>query len=679
MFDRANSPVLRLLLRSSLLLTSLPVAAHADQWTPPTPEELSMTSQPQVPGAPAVYLFREENTQDNLHAYTVYARIKVLTEGGKRFGDIELKYSAGGPERLTIGDIAGRTIHSDGTIIPFSGKPYEKLIVKGKNYQYKAKVFSMPSVEVGSIIEFRYVLRYDDYWFVPPQWYVQSDLFTRKGHYLWRPTNHQLTNERGQLTNGVSWTNVLPGDAKILTTSIPTAQVGTANQQQFELSVHDIPPSPEEDFMPPISSFTYRVLFYYSSYHTADEFWKSETKFWAKNQDKFIGPGSAVNNAVKEIIPPGDTDEQKLRKLYAAVQHLDNTSFSRAHTDTEDKSEGLREIKNTDDIWLRKRGTDDQLAGLFVAMARAAGYKAYLMAVTDRSRRIFFPQYLSLNQLDDDIAIVNVGGKDVFLDPGTRFCPYGQLSWKHTMTGGVRQLDGGAVIAQTPNEKYTDSRIQRVANLRMETDGSITGNIKMTYMGTPAISWRQQSLLGDEESLKRELHSSLEELLPHTLELKVVSIDKLTDPDEPLTVNYDVKGTLGSPTGKRLIMPGDIFEANAKPTFPHEKRDVGVYFEYGRVTQDAIRVNLPPGFTIESLPTNGRIDFQKSAVYAFSAESAPTNYTIRRNYSLGDIIYLPKDYPQLRTFYSDMETRDQQSVILNLRAATTENASTGGH
>ena len=64
--------------------------------------------------------------------------------------------------------------------------------------------------------------------------------------------------------------------------------------------------------MPPISSFTYRVLFYYSSYHTADEFWKSEDKDWAKNQDKFIGPGSAVNTAVKEIIPPGDTDEQKL-------------------------------------------------------------------------------------------------------------------------------------------------------------------------------------------------------------------------------------------------------------------------------------------------------------------------------------------------------------------------------
>ena len=44
-----------------------------------------------------------------------------------------------------------------------------------------AKVFTMPDVEVGSIIEYRYKLRYDDNWFKAPDWYIQSDLLTRKG------------------------------------------------------------------------------------------------------------------------------------------------------------------------------------------------------------------------------------------------------------------------------------------------------------------------------------------------------------------------------------------------------------------------------------------------------------------------------------------------------------------
>src|SRR5271170_3977364 len=149
----------RSLFRLSLLsaLISLPAAiAHADQqWTPPTPEELSMTSQPQVPGASAVYLNREETTDDKLHMFSIYVRLKVLNELGKEFGNVELQYahaSEGGS--VTVEDIQGRTIHPDGTVIPFTGKPYDKLIEKTQGVKFLAKVFSMPDVTVGSIIEY---------------------------------------------------------------------------------------------------------------------------------------------------------------------------------------------------------------------------------------------------------------------------------------------------------------------------------------------------------------------------------------------------------------------------------------------------------------------------------------------------------------------------------------------
>ena len=598
-----NRTLRHLLLRLPLAAALIPLVAHADQWTAPTPEELSMTSQPEVPGAPAVYLFREETTEDNLHMFSIYVRLKVLNEGGKRFGDIELKYAAGSGANFSIGDIAGRTVHSDGTVIPFTGKPYEKLIEKGRGYKYMAKVFSMPDVQVGSIIEYRYKLRFDDYFLVPPQWYVQSELYTRRAHYLWKPTNRNvvITNERGQASAGISWTPVLPADVKVTETSRPSSGISDP-QLTLELAIHDVPPSPDEEYMPPVSSFTYRVLFYYSPYRSPEEFWKNEAKFWSRDRDKFIGPGHAVTAAVGELVLPADTQDHKLRKIYAAVQKLDNTRFTRSHTGSEDKSLGFGEIKTTDDIWLRKRGSDDQLAQLFVAMARAAGMKAYLMAVTSRDTAIFYPNYLSMSQLDDDIAIVNVDGKELYFDPGSRFCPYGHLDWKHNMTGGIRQADGGAIIANTPGETYTASRIQRVANLTLNEQGVATGTVKMTYIGAPALQWRQTSLQGDEESLKRDLRTSVENLLPRGLEIKVASIDKLTDYEEPLTVVYDVKGELGSATGKRLLLPGDVFEANSKATFPHEKRDVAVYFHYGHMVQDAVRINFPKNLAVESVP-----------------------------------------------------------------------------
>ena len=71
------------LMRHTLLLLALaaPALLHA-QFQPPTQEELSMTADPKAPGAAAVYLYREETTDDSLHYHSYYERIKILTEKG---------------------------------------------------------------------------------------------------------------------------------------------------------------------------------------------------------------------------------------------------------------------------------------------------------------------------------------------------------------------------------------------------------------------------------------------------------------------------------------------------------------------------------------------------------------------------------------------------------------------
>ncbi|HEX4577170.1 MAG TPA: DUF3857 domain-containing protein, partial [Edaphobacter sp.] len=176
--------LLRLSLFPALLALSAPLALA--QWTVPTPEELSTISQPEVPGAAAVYLYREEITDDHLHMFSIYTRLKVLTEKGKEYSNVELHYArVNDGANITIDNIQGRTIHPDGSIIPFAGKPFDKLVEKAGGVKVMSKVFTMPDVEVGSIIEYRYKLHYDDQYFMHPDWYIQSDLFTRKAHYSW--------------------------------------------------------------------------------------------------------------------------------------------------------------------------------------------------------------------------------------------------------------------------------------------------------------------------------------------------------------------------------------------------------------------------------------------------------------------------------------------------------------
>ena len=42
--------------------------------------------------------------------------------------------------------------------------------------------------------------------------------------------------------------------------------------------------------------------------------------------------------------------------------------------------------------------------------------------------------------------------------------------------------------------------------------------------------------------------------------------------------------------------------------------------------------------------------------------------TIRREFDLGTILYKTEEYPELRSFYSKFETKDQEPVVL--KAAT---------
>jgi hypothetical protein len=281
-----------------------------------------------------------------------------------------------------------------------------------------------------------------------------------------------------------------------------------------------------------------------------------------------------------------------------------------------------------------------------------------------------------MHQFDDLIAVVSVDGKELYFDPGERYMPYGQLAWQHTFVQGLRQKGNETVFAESPGGSYKENAVLRVANLNMDATGKVTGKIDMTYIGTQALRWRHTALRGDDESLKHGLRTSLEALVPHSLEVKEVTVANVADYENPLKVTFTVEGTVGTWTGKRLVLPVDLFLVNHKATFPHEKREVAVDFDYPSLTRDALRFNFPSNFSIEAAPQTAKYGLKQSAVYGMSIDSTASSFTTRRDYAFNDIYVLPTDYPQLRTFYSQFETNDQQSIVLkSTTAGTTTTAS----
>ena len=124
--NRGRSVRIFLVLAAGCCMLSAPRTGSGDDWLPVSQEELKMTSEPLAPGAPAIYLYRQVDRDDQGSHETNYARIKILTEEGRKHANIELPFIKG---RNSIHSIKARTIRPDGIITNAGAQPGDVLIL----------------------------------------------------------------------------------------------------------------------------------------------------------------------------------------------------------------------------------------------------------------------------------------------------------------------------------------------------------------------------------------------------------------------------------------------------------------------------------------------------------------------------------------------------------------------
>jgi hypothetical protein len=631
-----------------LLLAATSPALLCAQFQAPTSEELKMTSDPKAPGAAAVYLYREDITDGSNELQSLYERIKVLTEKGKEMATIRIPYVLGEGK---VTDIQGRTIHPDGTVIPLTAKPADLVDLKTTDFQMNTVVFTLPSVEVGSILEYRFRRT----GFAPfPTWWIQQPHFVHKSHYSFLPPSF----------SGLMYATRIGSDAKVVRNK----------KGNLTLDIADVPPDPDEDWMPPLNTLRWRVEFYYTQFGSAKEFWDEAGKQWADTVKDFTNPTGYLKKVVADIVNPNDSEQNKAAKIYAAVMKLENTDFTRKKSEAERKKEKVKDIHQAEDVWKQQRGSADDIALLYVALARAAGLKAWPMQVVNRNRAIFDESYLTVRQLDDYIAVVLVDGKEVYLDPGQKMCPYGTMHWKHTLASGFRLSDKGAIFAATPGATYMNSTVQRVANLSIDETGNVKGIVRFVMTGQDALFWRQLTLENDEEEVKKQFNESMRDYLPEGVQAEFDHFLALGDYSTNLIGIVKVSGNLGTITGKHFFLPGLFFESRAKhPFVAQEKRTNPVDVHYARTEQDETTYDLPAGFNTDSTPQATNSVWPGHAQMKINSGTKDGSVTVVRSLAYNFTLLDPKEYADLHDFYQKVATADEQQLVLTRAPITKGN------
>jgi hypothetical protein len=639
----------------------IPNSVWAVGFQPVPPDELKMNSEPKAPGAPAIILFRQVDRDDRGHTAheDVYFRIKILSEEGRKYADIEIPFFK---EDGKIVGIHARTIEPDGTIVNFSGKVFDKSIVKARGVKYMAKTFTLPDVQVGSILEYYYTTDLSENFVFDSHWILSNELFTKHAKFSLKPYTSDY------IPIGVRWTwNKLPAGGT------PPAE---APNHVVNLEASDIPAFQTEDYMPPENELKSRVDFIYSE----DVFEKDPDKYWKKvgkkrndQLESFIGKRKAMDQAVAEIVSSGDSPEVKLQKIYSRVQQIRNTSYEVEKTEQEQKRNKEKDPSNVETIWKKQYGNGAELTWLFLALARAAGFEASGMWLADRSNYFFMTQSMDGRRLDANVVVVKLNGKDVFLDPGAAFTPFGMLPWVETAVKGLKlDKDGGSWL-ETALPAASDSEIQRKAQLKLGETGDLEGKLTVTYTGLEASHRRVEERLADEAARKTFLEDEVKEAIPAACDLELTNQPDWKSSSTPLVAEYTLKvpGWV-SGAGRRALLPVGLFAAREKHLFDHADRVHPIYFQYPFQRVDDVSIDLPLGWQITTVPKPQKLDV-KAISYALEANNDKGTLHLSRVLDV-DIVLLPSNtYATLRKVFQIVRTGDEEQVILQPGGATASN------
>ncbi len=650
------------MLRHFVALLSLfafaPLYPHpntAASWKPVTAQDLKITAaEIGDPEADAAILFREGTLNDDENDGTslkLYIRLKIFNDRGRRFADIQLPYKV---ELGKITDVEARTIRPDGTAIEVEGRDiFDKLIFKNSNGTHRAKVFSMPAVEPGSIIEYRYRQSY-------PQGFryflleLQSELFIKQLHYRITPPLISKADVR--------WVTFNVQDEK---------RFQPVWDGSFIIKAENIAPFKREPMMPPELTVKMWAWLYYSNELETkpDKYWRDYAERMNYRASSETTPTKTIRRIVETITTATDKPEEKIGRIYKYVQSEIQNIGPRDEREAEPNKppatpSSFKKNDTADDTIKRRYGTPREINRLFIAMLRAAGFDARVVELTTRDDNFFQKSFADSFQFNSEVtAIVASDGSIKFHDPGTQYCPYGSLAWeKEAVTALLYGKKDWRFVETSVSEAERNNEDKKLF-IKPFADGRVEVQMESKMTGLRALELRSEMTgLTREQQRNRVLASAKDHLPTATInESSVMISDALNTMN---TVDSSYKFTLpqsATPTETRLLLRPALLTRRDECFLSATARTNSLYFHHPWSETERHIIETPDGYEIEQLPETVDIDIG-AARYRASFTRDGNRILYERKLLVNAITFTASQYTTVKAFFDQALQADRTFI-----------------
>lgn len=635
-----------LLLMTSLLILS---CAGSGKWkTSVNWEDLNIDDTPgreEFPDEGAVILLddgRMEIFSHNTNSFSEFERhkiIKILNYQGQRYANIAIPYSPG----TTVYHIQARTISPQGKITVldkrniFDVNLYPNFIFYSDQ---RAKIFTLPALEPGSIIEYRYRL-------------------SIKGRTLWHswmfqdeiPTLHS----RFTLIHPSEWDLNFRLYNMSLEPQVTSAPQGFKSTHVWD--ARDIPAMNPEIAMPARKE----VLSYLSIAPVGINNWDNVAGWYDNLASPREKADQEIHKLAEELTDGITENRQKLQRIYEWVR--DNVRYIAVEIGI-----GGYQPHPATEVLSHKYGDCKDMTTLLVSLAKAADIPVspvLISTIQNGQADTTLPSPFHFNHA---IAYYPAtGDSGVWMDATEKGCPFGQLPWYDQ---GVPVLvvghDGKGTIKVTPKSPAENNRADIHWEVNLNGDGSARVTGKTRFRGAIASELRESFFYSAAEQIDQWLETYLAQRCTGAV-LDSFSITGMESVEDPLQVDYQFHtSSFARIRSEDLVFePAEMSPFEIPNFFTAKSRTYPIKLKFPLTQEFSMRVQFPLQFK------PGTVMLRDSLVSPFGIEKCSIDIDVgslmvKNVHQLIRSEIQPSDYSDFQNFLRRVQEKDQREIWLKI-------------
>lgn len=562
--------------------------------------------------------------------------VRILNSRGHRYANVMIPYGS----TSTVENIQARTLTRDGRVAPLKQEDiFDVSLYPGFVFfsDQRARIFTLPAVEDGAVIEYRYriLMRDRAFWH---SWVFQYDEPVLLSRFtLVKPTEWNLDSR----SYGIP---VDPTSTK--------APAGFKSRHVWEL--RNVPPLHAEAAMPPVTELAARIALAPIGFAT----WKDISTWYDGIAAPRLKGGPLVRMLADSLTRHTTDPEARLRALVEWVR--DEVRYIAVEIGI-----GGFQPHYAEDIAEKRYGDCKDMVTLLCALAREVHIDAVPVLISTRLNGIpdtSLPSPLQFNHLIAFAPGVGTGG--TWIDATDKACPFGTLPWYDQGVPVIlARPQGEDARARTPVVEASRNHSRLTWDVQLASDGSSTVQGRSILSGAVANELRHELRMSDRRESRTWVEAFLARRIPG-MELDTFSVEGMKPIEDPLTLSYTFHAPAFAQTRDSglVVRPGRIVGFLLDEYFRSTDRTYPVRVNFGTSTDVELTLRLPAGWGLMRTRTDSLNTPYGSG--AWSMHNSPAGVTLVIRHRLRGSDVPAGKYRDFRAFLDGVRLRDEQEVLL---------------